>query len=311
VKTISTNILKVQVLSLFRHSDTILLFKQDIAKELNVIHLEIRKLVVQKLAPSPRLVWQLGELVERLEKRLQTASTPEIVSKNGRVDFCPDEYRGETFGYPFYATGWVITNCANAKPIGSVISILINTVAYPKGDESHIEKVLKGVTETYPTVQVYLATQSDEIMDMAKTYKNIDVMKASDANLGEGWNRLIKNVFTPYVLVARDVFHFTWLTQLERQIRVVSQIPNVGVADGSYRNFSGHWIAGCVQTTLKNYVLEYQEGYYHSKNECMFCDYLQGPFVAKTKLFHFDESLPNEVIFLKIGFYVLLKMDTL
>jgi len=29
----------------------------------------------------------------------------------------------------------------------------------------------------------------------------------------------------------------------------------------------------------------------------MFCDYLQGPFVAKTKLLKFDESLPNEVIF--------------
>jgi len=257
----------------------------------------MRKLVVQNQAPSPKLVHRLGELVKHLDNRLQTASTPEIVNKDGSVDVCPDEYRGEKFGYPYYPTGWVITNCTNAKPIGSVISILINTVAYPKEDESHIEKVLKGVTETYPTVKVYLATQSDAIMDMAKTYKNIDVMKASDANLGEGWNRLIKNVFTPYVLVARDVFHFTWLTQLERQIRVVSQIPNVGVAGGSYRNFSGHWKAGCVQTTLKNYVLEYQEGYYHSKNECMFCDYLQGPFVAKTKLLHFDESLPNEVIF--------------
>ena len=180
------------------------------------------------------------------------------------MDVCPYEYRGGTFGYPFYPTGWVITNCKNAKPIGSVIRVLINTVAYPKEDESHIERVLKGITETYPTVQVYLATQSNKIMDMTKRYKYVDVMKASDAKLGEGWNKLIRKVSTPYVLVARDVLHFTWLTQLERQIRVGSQIPNVGVSGGSYRNFSGHWKASCVQTTLKNYVLEYQEGYYYS-----------------------------------------------
>ena len=225
----------------------------------------MRKLAVQKQAPSPKLVQRLRELVKRLDNRLQTASTLEIVGKNGSVDVCPDEYKGGTFGHPFYTTGWVITNCSNAKPISAVISILLNTVTYPKEDEDNIEKVLKGVTETYPTVQVYLATRSNEIMDIAKSYKNIDVIKVDDANLGKGWNMLIKNVTTPYILVARDVFHFTWLTQLERQIRVVSQIPNVGVAGGSYRNFSGHWKAGCVQTTMKNYVLEYQEGYYHSR----------------------------------------------
>ena len=257
----------------------------------------MRKLVVQKQAPSPKLVQRLRELVKRLDNRLQTASTLEIVGKNGSLDVCPDEYRGAKVGHPFYTTGWVITNCSNAKPISSVINVLLNTVMYPKEDENNIERVLKGITQTYPTVQVYLATRSNQIMDMAKSYKNIDVMKVDDGNLGKGWNMLIRKVSTPYVLVARDVFHFTWLTQLERQIRVVSQIANVGVAGGSYRNFSGHWKAGCVQTTMKNYVLKYQEGYYYSKNECMFCDYLQGSFVAKTKLLKFDESLPNEVIF--------------
>ena len=257
----------------------------------------MRKLVVQKQAPSPKLVQRLRELVKRLDNKLQTASTLEIVGKNGSVDVCPDEYRGALVGHPFYTTGWVITNCSNAKPISSVISILLNTVTYPKEDENNIEKVLKGVVETYPTVQVYLATRSNKMVDVAKSYKNIDVMIVDDANLAKGWNMLITKVSTPYVLVARDVFHFTWHVQLERQIRVVSQIPNVGVAGGSYRNFTGHWKAGCVQTTMKNYVVEYQEGYYHSRNECMVCDHLQGPFVAKTKLLKFDESLPNEVIF--------------
>ncbi|KAJ7379240.1 hypothetical protein OS493_017749 [Desmophyllum pertusum] len=244
-----------------------------------------------------RLVQRLGGIVKRLDNSLQPSTTNEKVNKNGIVDVCPDVFQGTLVGYPFFGTGWAITNCTNVKPIRSVISVLVNTVAYPKEDENHIQTVLKGITETYPTVQVHLATGSNEVMEDAKKYKNIDVVKVDDAKLGKGWNTLISKVSTPYVLVARDVFHFTWLTQLERQIRVVSQIPNVGVAGGAYRNFSGHWKAGCVQTTLKNYVLQYQEGYYHSKNECMFCDYLQGPFVTKTNLLKLDESLPNEVIF--------------
>ena len=78
---------------------------------------------------------------------------------------------------------------------------------------------------------------------------------------------------------------------------MISQTPDVGVVGGSYRNLSGHWKAGCMQTTLKNFVVEYQEGYYHSKNGCMICNYLQGPFVTKTNLLKFDESLPNEAVF--------------
>ena len=282
--------------SRFRYNQKQLLsLRQGIANELNAIELEMEKLLVQKRAPSARLAQRLGEIVNRLDDRLQPASvTSETVRNDGSVDVCPEEFKE---GTSREATGWVITSCTNAKPISFVISVLINTVAYPKEDENNIEKVLKGITETYPTVQVYLATRSDQVVEAAKRYNNIDAFKADDTKLGKSWNTLTRKVSTPYVLVARDVFHFTWLTQLERQIRVVSQIPNVGVAGGSYRNFSGHWKAGCVQTTMKNYVLEYQEGYYHSRNECMFCDYLQGPFVAKTKLLKFDESLPNEVIF--------------
>ena len=258
----------------------------------------MQKLHIHKKVPSARLVQKLEEMVNRFDSRQQpTNIISETLGNNGGVDVCAEEFKGTLAGFQFYATGWDITNCTNAKPISSVISVLVNTVAYPSKDDNNIEKVLKGITETYPTVQVYLATRSDQVIKAAKRYNNIDAFKVYDTKLGKSWNTLLMKVSTPYVLVARDVFHFTWLTQLERQIRVVSQIPNVGVAGGSYRNFSGHWKAGCVQTTMKNYVLKYQEGYYHSRNECMFCDYLQGPFVAKTKLLKFDESLPNEVIF--------------
>ncbi|KAJ7381462.1 hypothetical protein OS493_001600, partial [Desmophyllum pertusum] len=225
--------------------------KDVILKELNEIHLEMQKLLLFKQVPSLKLVERVGELVKRLDNKVQPASET-AVGKNSTLDVCPEEYKGGKFGYPFYEKGWVITNCSNAKPLRSVISVLVNTVAYPKEDEKHIEKVLKGITETYPTVQVHLATRSNEVMEAAKKYNNIDVVKVDDVKVSKGWNTLMSKASTPYVLIARDVVHFTWLTQVERQIRVVSQTPNVAVAGGAYRNLSGHWKAGCVQTTLNN-----------------------------------------------------------
>ena len=273
-------------------------FKESITKELSDVHLEMQKLLMSKKAPSPRLVQRLGEIVKRLDVKQQGTAPSEIASKDGSVDVCPEKYQGSSVGYPYFAKkGWYTTNCTNAKAIHSVINIIVNTVAYSKEDEGHVEKVLKGITETHPTVRVHLATRSNNVIEAAKNYKNIEAAKVSDGKISKGWNMLISKVSTPYVLVARDVFHFTWLTQLERQIRVISQLPDVGVVGGAYRDLSGHWKASCLQTKLRNYVLEYQEGYYHSKNECMFCDYLQGPFVTKTEMFKLDESLPNEVVF--------------
>ncbi|XP_022780782.1 uncharacterized protein LOC111322013 [Stylophora pistillata] len=249
---------------------------------------------------SPILVRRIGEVVKRLDNTQQLSTEAgENVRGDTKLplDVCPEVYKGTNYGYPLYEKGWIMNNCTNVKPLRSVLSVLFNTVAYPKQDEGHIKTVLKGISDTYQTVQVYLATSSNNVREAVEKYENVDVVWIDKAHVVKGWNTLAGKASTPYVLIARDVFHFTWLTQLERQIRVISQIPHVGVAGGSYRNFSGHWKAGCVQTTMKNYVLKYQEGYFHSKNECMFCDYLQGPFVTKKSLFKLDEKLPNEVVF--------------
>ncbi|EDO41386.1 predicted protein, partial [Nematostella vectensis] len=90
------------------------------------------------------------------------------------------------------------------------------------------------------------------------------------------------------------------MAKLHRQIRLLSQLPDVGVVGGSFRNLTGHWRPGCYHAEMRNYVLKYQDGYYHSRNSCMFCDHLRGPFVARNTLMKglkFDESLPTHVVF--------------
>ena len=93
-----------------------------------------------------------------------------------------------------------------------------------------------------------MATHSNEVMEAAKKYNNIDVVKVEDVkvHVSKGWNAMTSKASTPYVLIARDLVHLTFVTQLERQIRMVSQILNVRVAGGAFRNLSGHWKAGCV-----------------------------------------------------------------
>ena len=80
---------------------------------------------------------------------------------------------------------------------------------YPEHDEGHIESVLKDTTETYQTLQVYLATSSYNVMKAAGRYKIVDVVQIHVAQVAKGWNTLAGKASTPYVLVARDVFHFT------------------------------------------------------------------------------------------------------
>ena len=127
--------------------------KQSNKENLNEIHMELQRLLVHKQVPSLLLVQRVGELVNRLDtakptaevatqaaaetatnvdnKALSTIATNVTGSKRdvNLLDVCPEEYKGGKFGYPWYNKGWVIVNCSNAKPLHSVISVLVNTVA--------------------------------------------------------------------------------------------------------------------------------------------------------------------------------------
>ena len=125
-------------------------------------------------APSPRLFQRLGEIFKRLDIKQQSTANSETVSQEGSVVVCPEKYQGSSVGYHYFAKkGWYTTNCTNAKTIHSVISILVNTVAYSKGNKNHAEKVLKGITGTHPTVRVHLATRGNNVTEAAKSYKTL------------------------------------------------------------------------------------------------------------------------------------------
>ena len=268
--------------------------------KLRALHTELQQAHATKSSISTSLK-ELMNIIESLEPSSVSYSTSE---HDGMLDVCPDyfpaKYQGTKSGYPFFHFGWITEKCKNVKPFKDVITILINLVDHPDRDQKYVPTVFKGINDSYPMLQVLIAARKgSELKKSVRKYTNMKVIEMEvKTTSGKAWNILVASARTPYVLIGRDLSHFSWLVQLERQIRVISSIPQVKVAGGSFRNTTGHWQVGCYQTKLLNYVLEYKDGYFHSRNECMFCDHLVGPFVAKTKLVKrvkFDEGLTSEV----------------
>ena len=75
----------------------------------------------------------------------------------------------------------------------------------------------------------------------------------------------------------------------------------VDVAGGSVRTLMGNWSLGCYQNAFRNYTLSYKPGYDFSQHECVFCDYVPGPFIIRRALIkgktNFNSQLPQHLIF--------------
>ncbi|XP_032237102.1 uncharacterized protein LOC116617998 [Nematostella vectensis] len=302
---------------------TFLPFKRDVARRLGDINTALLRNFKKKQPPEEYLLLKLEALIAELDMGYKHSKIVEVVKEmpkelksDEKLDVCPEKYLGEKKGYPFFQTGWVKTNCTNVKPLPEVITVLLNTVEYPKPYEGHIEIVLNGIASNYPGVHVYMAPKNEEIAKLADKFQNVTAIKiGNNTKYGKIWNQLVSMVKTPYTLVGRDLVHFNWMARLERQIRMIYELEHVGIVGGSFRNWTGHWRIGCRQTKKRNYVLEYEEGYYYSARSCMFCDDLEGPFVSKTEILRkaeFGEKLPTELVFedfflrvLETGYFVM------
>ena len=147
--------------------------------------------------------------------------------------------------------------------------------------------VTKGIAKHYPKVRLILATETPVSTETKSFIEKLDIqfenVTLKGAAEAEMWASMMKVVRTPYVLVARHLTDFDDDVNLERLVRVLGSYKNVVIAGGSYRNSRAEWDMGCQQTTLTNWTASYTSGYYHSFNECVVCDFMPGPWVAKTQ----------------------------
>lgn len=221
---------------------------------------------------------------------------------------CPEVYKGSIHGYPFYTKGFETEDCLVKREIKNLVTLIFDEVVVTTAtgienkiinQTGRVDKMLAFIDSVYrlfPGIRVYIVlgrnwNQRQLEAITIKTSQNNLQTKASiyslrnyEFNKGELLQSIVNGIKTEYILIAPRLTSFTNDINLERLVRILSTRKNTFYAGGSFRNLTGHWSHGCLQTQLKNYTLSYKAGYYHSFSECLACDYIPGPFLAKTSV---------------------------
>ena len=221
---------------------------------------------------------------------------------------CPEVYKGSIHGYPFYTKGFETEDCLVKREIKDLVTLIFDEVVTTTATDTEnkifnqtgrVDKLLAfidSVYRLYPGIRVYIVLGKSwnqrqlEAITIRTSQNNLQTktsiysLKNYEFNKGELLQSIINGIKTEYILIAPRLTSFTNDINLERLARILSTRKNTFYAGGSFRNLTGHWSHGCLQMQLKNYTLSYKAGYYHSFSECLACDYIPGPFLAKTSV---------------------------
>lgn len=203
------------------------------------------------------------------------------------TNICPETFMGGQFGYPLYEKGFVTEICDKAVSLSTLVTVIkyidFNANASHVSSVDELVKFITSVKDTYIGLHLLIATDSVTFARLPKiSYSWVKIIDSKQLDAGSALNSLIKEVTTPYVLVARNTNILTNDSRLERLIREIESL-DVAAVGGSFRDQNGRWKNGCFQTVFKNSTLKYFEGYDESIHECLFCDYIHGPFITSTK----------------------------
>ncbi|CAH1776799.1 unnamed protein product [Owenia fusiformis] len=256
---------------------------------------------LQNLMKEKYQIAQPSNSYEHILGRKEFVPTDKELVQSGRKYLvCPEKFNGSKFGYPFFYKGFVDLPCDH-PPLSSLITILINMADYSHKNHKSISAIFRGVSKHFNEVQLIIGYRIGQYIRTIKTHGvNVRFSEFSTkANPGFIWNKLIGQVMTQFVLIGRNLQMLTWDIRIDRLIRE-SELMDTPIVGGAIRTNDGHWSMGCQQFRLRNYTLVYKSGYDLSNHECVFCDHLQGPFLAKTRFmtsYPFSRTLPKEVLF--------------
>lgn len=219
---------------------------------------------------------------------------------------CPEKFMGTKFGLPFFEKGFETVQCDHGIPLHKLVTILkvfnrsnLNQKSFLKT----ADRFVSSVQMLHSGMRILLSanncdTKSCNLMTLEKKYPSVKWINRNGVSDGEIINEMVSLAKTPYVLIARDTEVLTKDSRLERLIREIESL-NLVAAAGAARNTEGKWKIGCYLSVYRNFTLEYIEGYDESFHECLYCDFVEGPFLtAKEYLiknpfnkFSFDEGL--------------------
>ena len=229
------------------------------------------------------IIKSLGAEIPNENKSIPNAdSSPE--NSSSKMEVCPEKYMGTNhrYGGALQRKGYERVNCTEFVPINQLVTMLV--VLHEKTSPEYQRQAFQGIAKYFPKITIVLASREKLSEDMVtKPQLNLKNIVTKDLTHGKTWSRLLQEVNTPYVLFAPDITHFTDDVNLERLIRVLSNNKETIIAGGSHKNQRAEWEKGCLQVTFRNWTAYFRGGYYHSFNDCVVCDVLSGPFVAKAE----------------------------
>ena len=203
---------------------------------------------------------------------------------------CPEEFKGTTYGYPFFYKGFETKECDHGKPVTDLLTITayIKKTNSSKNIEKAVDKLIRSMYRHNSSYHVVLAADisSTAAAKFTNEFSNLiikDTFAIRGLSAGKVWNNLVEYTKTPYVFIARNVEMLTSDTRFERLIREIESL-SLAAAGGAFRTPDGHWTNGCHQVAYKNYSMSFYHGYDESMHECIFCDYIEGPFIASKKI---------------------------
>ena len=176
-----------------------------------------------------------------------------------------------------------------SKPlsVSKNISILLDLTSGPPKEWENLspETMVRSISRLYEGIKIIVAVLPSGKLSALTKLPNVAtlVMAEERSPLWVVWDSLVKKAWTKYVLVGRGLVYFDQDANLERLLGVLEE-DAVGIAAGAFRTPDGHWFMGCHQSVMRNYSLSYFAGYSKSRHSCVFCHYLDGPFIAKTSL---------------------------
>ena len=218
--------------------------------------------------------------------------TEEIFDNKQPREVCPETFleKSEDQHWSSFQTGFRTAKCSNFVPMGNLVTVFVTLSRNLTREvaEATLLNTARGVAKYYPKLRVIFPTKDPVSTQTKSSVEKLDIRFENEIFAGgseaEMWASIMKAVRTPYVLVARQLTDFDDDVNLERLVRVLGSYRNVVIAGGSYRNSRAEWDMGCQQATFTNWTASYTSGYYHSFNGCVVCDFMPGPWVAKTQV---------------------------
>ena len=222
-----------------------------------------------------------GNLTDDLKK--DNSADRSSVNSLPKREVCAEKFMAPSWEYVFprFRKGFDRVNCSDFVPLDQLVTMIVTSPE--EISTENLQNIFKGIVNYYPSVPVMFVSKSKTNLNLKEFGSNITNVVFDDLTHGKTWSMLLKTVSTPYVLFAPDITYFTDDVNVERLIRVLSENKDTIIAGGSHKNQRGEWDKGCFQVNFRNWVAFFLDGYYRSFTDCLVCDVLPGPFMAKTK----------------------------